>query len=188
MLVEFITRNHLFDYIDKRIFRVSQLRSDVDKWYSRTIYYALENQACNRVVFRYLLPSPITRVNIATSLNLYGVVSLEPVAEKLLSTLDLYPSSLISYILWEGKERDGDESSLVTYEDILEFTCETIGLHVNRKDEYILKRLLIIANHIDRFFDLSTNRTHLFYIFPLLAYVIRCAMDRLSDSRFNLNF
>jgi hypothetical protein len=185
MLVEFITRNKLFDYVDRHIFRVSQLRTDIEKWYSKTIYYAIEHQTSNRIFFKYLLPSPITRVTIATSLNLYGIVSLEPMGDKLLDTLDLYPERLMSYILWEAKERSIDDYVLNTYENILEFICETIGLHVNKKDEYILKRLLKIHEKLDEFYDLSSHHHHLFYIFPILAYVIRCAMDRLSDPVFN---
>jgi arsenate reductase-like glutaredoxin family protein len=187
MLVEFITRNGLFDYVDKRIFRISQLRTDIEKWYTKTIFYAIENQNYKRIVFKYYLPSPITRVTIATSLNLYGIVSLEPMADKFLDSLDLYPPGLLSYILWGGKERSIDDCILNTYEDILEFICETIGLYVNKKDTHILKRLLIIYEHIDEFFDLSINKHYLFYIFPILAFVIRKAMDRLSDSNYNIN-
>jgi hypothetical protein len=187
MLIEFITRNGLFDYVDRHIFRVNQLRTDIEKWYTKTIFYAIENRTCKRIVFKYLLPSPVTRVTIATSLNLYGVVSLEPMAEKLLDSLDLYPPRLISYILWEAKERSIEDCILNTYEDILEFICETIGLHVNKADEHILKRLLIIYEHIENFYDLSSNKSHLFYIFPILAYVIKCAMNRLSDSSYNIN-
>lgn len=187
MLVEFITKNHLFDYVDKHIFKVEQLRPDMEKWYSRTIYYAIENQTYDRIVFKYLLPSPITRVNIATSLNLYGIVSLEPVADKFLNSLDLYPSRLMSYILWEGKERSIDDYMLNTYENLLEFICETIGLYVNHKEDYILKRLLIVSEYIDKLYDLSGNKSHLFYIFPLLAYIIRYSMNKLSDSRFDIN-
>lgn len=185
MLVEFINRNRLFDYVDKHIFRVNQLRTDIEKWYSKTLYYAIENQTNNRIIFKYLLPSPITRVNIATSLNLYGIVSLEPMADKLLDSLDLYPPRLLSYILWEAKERSIVDYTFNTYEDILEFICETIGLHVNKKDEYILERLLKIHDKLDNFYDLSTQRHHMFYIFPLLAYVIRYTMDHLSDPVFN---
>jgi hypothetical protein len=185
MLVEFITRNKLFDYVDRHIFRVSQLRTDIEKWYSKTIYYAIENQTNNRIVFKYLLPSPVTRVTIATSLNLYGIVSLEPMADKLLDTLDLYPERLMSYILWEAKERSIDDYTLNTYENILEFICETIGLHVNKRYEFILERLLKIHGELDKFYDLSNQRHHMFYIYPILAYVIRCTMDRLSDPVFN---
>jgi hypothetical protein len=187
MLIEFITRNGLFDYVDRRIFKVNQLRTDIEKWYTRTIFYAIENQSPKRIVFKYLLPSPITRVTIATSLNLYGIVSLEPMAEKLLDTLDLYPPRLISYISWEAKERSINNVILNTYEDMLEFICEIIGLHVNRQEDVILKRLLIIYEYLDDFFDLSHHNNHLFYIFPIFAYVIRHAMNRLSDPSFNLN-
>jgi hypothetical protein len=187
MLVEFITRNNLFDYVDTHIFRVEQLKSDIERWYTRTIFYAIETQSCKRIVFKYLLPSPITRVTIATSLNLYGIVSLEPMAEKLLDTLDLYPPKLLSYMLWEGKERSLEDIIINNYDDTLELICEIIGLHVNRKEEYFLERLIILYNHIDEFFDISINSHHLFYIFPILAYVIRRAMNRLSDSSFNLN-
>jgi hypothetical protein len=115
-------------------------------------------------------------------------VSLEPMADKLLDSLDLYPPRLISYILWEAKERSLTSYILNTYEDMLEFICEIIGLHVHKHDDLLLKRLLLIYDHIDNFFDLSIDRHHLFYIFPLLAYVIQRAMDRLSDPEFNINY
>jgi hypothetical protein len=187
MLIEFMNRNKIFDYVNKHIFKISQLKTDIEKWYSKTIFYAIENKTNSRIIFKYLLPSPITRVNIATSLNLYGIVSLEPVAEKFLDSLDLYPPRLISYILWEAKERSIIDYRLNLYDDELEFICETIGLHVNRKEENILSRLLEIHKYIGTFFDLSKNKSHLFYIFPLLAYVIREAMDKLSDSNYSLN-
>jgi hypothetical protein len=187
MLVEFITRNRIFDYVDKHIFKITQLRTDVERWYSKTIFYAIENKTNSRIIFKYHLPSPITRVTIATSLNLYGVVSLEPMADKLLDTLDLYPPRLLAYILWEAKEKGVEDYKLNVYEDLLEFICETIGLYVNRREENILFRLLEIYNYLNQFFDLSNSKHHMFYIFPLLAYVIRSTMDRLSDSKFNLN-
>jgi hypothetical protein len=187
MLVEFITRNKLFDYVDKHIFRVNQLRTDSERWYSKTLYYAMENQTSKRVVFKYLLPSPITRVTIATTLNLYGVVSLEPMAEKLLDSLDLYPPKLLPYILWDAQEKNTEDYMLNSYENILEFICEIIGLHVNKKEEYMLDRLLKLYEYLDTFFDLSNSKHHMFYIFPLLALVIRRTMDRLSDPVYNIN-
>jgi hypothetical protein len=187
MLVEFITRNKLFDYVDRHIFRVNQLRTDGEKWYSKTIYYALENQTSKRIVFKYLLPSPVTRVTIATTLNLYGIVSLEPMAEKLLDSLDLYPPKLLSYILWDAQEKNLEDCLLNSYENILEFICEIIGLHVNKKEAYMLDRLLKLYEYLDTFFDLSNSKHHMFYLFPLLALVIRRTMDRLSDPVYNIN-
>jgi hypothetical protein len=187
MLVEFIARNRLFDYVGRHIFKVNQLKSDAERWYARTVFYAAENQTHKRLVFKYLLPSPVTRVTIASSLNLYGVVSLEPMAEKLLGSLDLYPPKLVSYILWEGKERSIGECMLNNYEDMLEFASEIIGLHVHKKDGHILSRLLRLHDCLDEFFGLSGSRHHMFYIFPLLAFVIRRAMARLSGPAYNLN-
>jgi hypothetical protein len=186
MLIEFILRNKLFDYVGRHIYRVSQLRIDTERWYSKTIYYALENRTNNRIFFRYLLPSTIARVTIVTSLNLYGAVLLEPIPQKLSGALDLYPPKLLSYIMWEAQEQNIDDFDLNNYDDLLECICETIGLYVNKKDETILLRLLKIYDYLDLFFDISTKQ-HIFYIFPMLAYVIRNAMNRLSIPEFSLN-
>jgi hypothetical protein len=186
MLIEFMVRNKIFDYVDRHIYRVSQLQVDTERWYSKTLFYAIENRTTSRIVFRYLLPSPINRVTIATSLNLYGVTSLEPSVQHTTGTLDLYPQKLISYVMWEAKERSVVDYRLNTYNDMLEFMCETIGLYVNKQDEHIIARLLKIYEYIDTFFDISVKQ-HMYYVFPVLAYVIRQAMDRLSDPTFSLN-
>jgi len=187
MLIEFITRNKMFAAVDRKIFRVTQLRQDIEKWYSGTIFYAVESQTIKRLKFKYLLPSPITRVTVASTLNLYGLVSLEPLADKLGSSIELYPAKLIPYLLWEIKERSVSNVLLNTYEDALELMCEAIGLYANKKEDVILSRLLLLYDHMDELLDSALRDQDSFYVFPLLSYVILKTMDRLSDQNFGLN-
>jgi hypothetical protein len=49
MLIEFITNNSLFANIGRKVFRVTQLQADLERWYSKTIFYALEHQNRNRL-------------------------------------------------------------------------------------------------------------------------------------------
>ena len=188
MLIEFITRTKLFFNVNGKIRYVTKLQEDLERWYSKTVYYAIENQTTSRLLFKYLNPSPITRVTIASTLNLYGTVSLEPAPERLVNTLDLYPKCLMKYLYWEGcRDRSVNNANLNTYSSTIDLICETIGLYVNKKEDAILSRLDLLSDHIEEFNDLSINDQNEFYLYPMLAFVVRKMMDRISDENFGLS-
>ena len=187
MLVEFITRTELFRNVDRKTYYVSKLMEDIERWYSKTIWYAIEHQNTGRLSFKYLNPSPVTRVTVASAYNLYGLVSLEPMPQHLDSCLDLYPKKLLKYIYWEGcSNRSVSDITVNEYSSIVDLICETIGLYVNRKEDAILSRLLLLNEHFDHFTDIGIRDQNEFYLFPMLAFVIRKCMDRLSDTNFGL--
>lgn len=187
MLIEFIIRTHLFMNVDNQTYYVSKLQEDLERWYSKTIYYALEHQTTGRLEFKYLLPSPITRVTVSTAMNLYGLVSLEPMPGFVSGCLELYPKKLLKYMYWDGcKDRSINDVTVNTYSSIVDLICETIGLYVNKKDDAILSRLLLLNEHFSEFSEIGIRDQNEFYLFPLLAFVIRKTMDRLSDENFGL--
>lgn len=188
MLIEFIVRTGLFTNVDRHTYYISKLQEDLERWYSKTIFYALEHQSCGRLSFKYHLPSPITRVTIASTMNLYGLVSLEPLPGYIDGCLSLYPKSLIKYFYWEGcSDRSIKDVTLNTYSSIVDLICETIGLYVNKREDAILSRLLLLNEHFSEFSEIGLRDQNEFYLFPLLAFVIRKTMDRLSDSNFGLS-
>jgi len=188
MLVEFVTRTELFRNVDRRTYYVSKLMQDLERWYSRTIWYAIEHQNTSRFDFKYINPSPITRLTVASAYNVYGLVSLEPAPAHLDSCLDMYPKKLIKYIFWEGcSDRSIKDVTLNTYSSIVDLICETIGLYVNKKEDAILSRLLMLSEYFDQFSEIGLRDQNEFYLFPMLAFVIRKCMDRLSDTNFGLS-
>lgn len=187
MLIEFITRTELFRNVDRRTYYVSKLMQDLERWYSKTIWYAIEHQTTSRFDFKYLNPSPITRLTIASTYNMYGLVSLEPSPVHLDSCIDMYPQKLMKYIFWEGcSDRSIKDVTVNTYSSIVDLICETIGLYVNKKEDAILSRLMLLSEYFDEFSEIGLRDQNEFYLFPMLAYVIRKCMDRLSDSNFGL--
>ena len=187
MLIEFITNNSLFANIGRKVFRVTQLQSDLERWYSKTIFYALEHQNRNRLQFRYTLPSPITRVTIASTLNLYGVVSIEPLMAHTDNCIELIPRKLFEYTLSDlPDDRKIEDVTQNIYASIMDLICETIGLYINKRENVLLERLLLLEEHIDEFCQLSIKDQNSFYLFPMLSFVIRKTMDRLSDPNFGL--
>lgn len=189
MLVEFITKNSIFTNVNRKIYRVTQLQEDLERWYSKTIFYAIEKQSNKRFDFRYFIPSPITRLTIAGSLNLYGVVSLEPSMDFHKGCLNLYPSDLIDYTINPNlllEERSEKDLSMNVYRSAIDLICEIIGLYINKKEDLIVDRILLLDEYIEEFNELSIGDQHAFYLYPMLAYVIRKSMDRLSDANFGL--
>lgn len=189
MLCEFVTKNNLFKRVDRKIYRITNLLKDLEKFYSKTVWYALEKQTTSNLRFVSMLPAPVTRVNMSTPLALYGLVNLEPLAVSMDGALDLYPVELIPYMKWENidKNRSLENIKLNKYSDMIELICETIGLYVNKKEEYIKDRLLLMHSKLDEFFDLSIRDQNTFYLFPMLAYVIQKAADRISSADFALS-
>ncbi len=188
MLVEFITRNSLFANIDRKIFRVTQLQTDLERWYNKTIFYAIEHQNRNKLQFRYTIPSPITRVTIASTLNLYGVVSIEPSMSHMDNCLELVPRKLFEYTLTNlPEDRSIKNISQNIYSSMVDLICETISLYINKREDALLERILLLGEHIDEFCQLSIKDQNSFYLFPMLSFVIRKTMDRLSDVNFGLS-
>ena len=184
------TKKKRKDMIHRKIFRVTQLKEDLERWYSKTIFYALEHQTTERLKFKYLIPSPYTRVTIASTLNLYGTVSLEPSTAEFPNCLNMYPKELIPYMLWNSdscKERSIADVSLNTYNDMIDLICETIGLYVNKREDAVLCRLEAMYKKLDEFYELDIKDQNTFYLFPMLAYIIQKTMDRLSDVNFGLS-
>ena len=187
MLVEFIVRTGLFRNIDKHTYYVTKLQQDLERWYSKTLWYAIENQTMGRFEFKYIMPCPITRATVASAYNLYGLVSLEPSAAFLGNCLEMYPKKLFKYMYWEGCEnRSIKDISVNTYSSIVDLICETIGLYVNKREDAIISRLMLLAEHFEEFAEIGLRDQNEFYLFPMLAFVIRKMMDRLSDENFGL--
>lgn len=189
MLVEFITKNSIFTNVNRKVYRVTQLQSDLERYYSKTIFYAIEKQSNKRFDFRYFIPSPITRMTISGSLNLYGVVSLEPSITFHKGCLNLYPRDLIDYTINPNlllDERSEKDISLNVYCSAVDLICEIIGLYINKKEDIIIDRILLLNDFIEEFNELSIRDQNAFYLYPMLAYVIRKSMDRLSDINFGL--
>lgn len=187
MLIEFITRTKLFFNINGKIRYVTKLQEDLEHMYSKTIFYALENQTTSRLLYRHLIPAPVTRVTIASTLNLYGTVTLDPSPVYNSMCLPMYPKCLMKYMFWEGCEnRSVKDISVNVYNDMVDLICETIGLYVNKKEDSILSRIYLLRDNIDEFNDLSILDQNQFYLYPMLAYVLRKMMDRLSDENFGL--
>ncbi len=187
MLIEFIIRTKLFNRVKKRIYKPTQLQQDLEKWYSKTVFYALDHQTNRLLRFKTFLPTPITRVTVASTLNLYGMVSLEPYIDPMSNTLNLYPPKLIESMMWNDKERSDEDINLNTYADMIELMVETVGLYVRKKDDCILSRLLKMYDNFEDFYELSIRDQNTFYLFPMVAYVIIKTMDRLSDPNFGLS-
>lgn len=187
MLVEFVTKTELFRNVNGRVCYVTKLMQDIEHWYSKTIWYAIEHQTTGRFDLKYLNPSPITRLTVASMYNVYGLVSLEPSPVHLANSLAMYPKKLLKYVFWEGcSDRSVSDVTVNTYSSVVDLICETIGLYVNRKEDAILGRLLLLSEHFDQFAEIGLRDQNEFYLFPMLAFVIRKCMDRLSDANFGL--
>ena len=102
-------------------------------------------------------------------------------------SLDLYPKKLLQYAFWEGcANRSISDIKVNTYTSIVDLICETIGLYINRREDAILSRLMLLFEHFDQFAEIGLRDQNEFYLFPMLAFVIRKCMDRLSDDNFGL--
>lgn len=186
MLIEFINKTKLFNRVNKRIYKPTQLQQDLEKWYSKTVFYALDHQTNRLLRFKTFLPTPITRVTVASTLNLYGMVSLEPCIQPMGNTLNLYPPKLVESMLWNDGERSDEDISINTYSDMIDLMVETVGLYVRKKDDCIMPRLVKMYDNFEDFYELSIRDQNTFYLFPMVAYVIIKTMDRLSDPNFGL--
>lgn len=184
MLVEFINKTKMFNKVKKRIYKPTQLQHDLEKWYSKTVFYALEHQTTKLLKFKTFIPSPITRVTVASTLNLYGMVSLEPTVNSMEGTLGLYPSNLIPEMLWNDGEKVDEDITLNYYNDMIDLMCETVGLYTRKKEECVLSRLLTMYDNFEDFYELSIQDQNTFYLFPMIGYIIVQIMDRLSDPNF----
>lgn len=187
MLIEFITKNRIFDRVCRKLYRVSQLQQDLERWYHKTIFYAIEHQQTTNLRFKTFIPAPITRVTIASTLNLYGVVSLEPCIEPMGNTLELYPNGLLECMLWGGKDKSDSDITVNTYKDMIDLMNDCIGLYTRKKDSECMSRLLLMYEHFEDFYQLSIRDQNQFYLFPIIAFIITKMMDRLSDDNFGLS-
>ena len=186
MLIEFVTKTKIFNRVKKRIFKVSQLQQDLEHWYNKTVFYALEHQTTKLLKYKTFIPAPITRVTIASNLNLFGTVSLEPSAQSMENTLGLYPTKLIPDMLWGDEFKSDTDINLNTYNDMIDLICETLGLYTRKKEDCIMSRLLLMYDNFEDFYELSIKDQNTFYLFPMLGYVICKMMDMLSDPNFGL--
>jgi hypothetical protein len=112
---------------------------------------------------------------------------LEPLPEKTIDSLDLYPHQLLTHILWRGGAREPVEFALDKYDDLIDMACEAVGFYVHHREDRIVGHCLELYDHIDQFFDLSDRKNIVYYLFPVLGYIIKKSMDRLSSSEYNLN-
>lgn len=183
LLTEFIIKTGLFSKVNKKVYRPTQLQSDYERSYGKSIYYALEYQTNKRFSYKYHLPSPVTRLNIATNLNLYGVVILEPFEALHQACIQMWPKNFLNYVFWQGVEgRDPKDPSLNVYTNTVELICEIIGMWINKKDiNGLITRLDCLYDKIDEFASLSYRDQNQFYLFPMLAFIIRKVMDIISE-------
>lgn len=185
-LMEFITRHNLFQYINKRIIRPTKFVPDLQKMYTGTIFYALEQQNYRRFTFTHFVPVPIVHSSPSNLPHLYGKVDLVPTLEILQGAIYLYHPQLVYKVRSIPANVPVNEIAVHTVNNILELCVDTIALYVNKIESDYIGRLTLILNNLDKLLIENTRTEFNFYLFPLLSYIAKKMMEKLSDKSFSI--
>lgn len=187
-LIEFITRNRIFEKIEGFPTIPSQYSSNRSpNAYNKTLFYALEKQNKTKFVYRYQMPVELSLASIGSQPTLYGMISLIHVPTYSDSILSLFPQDIYELInLQVSKKVPIKELDQRTVYDLIKYL---IVFFINKEYEICKNILISIYDKKDTIEDMGNYilMNEIFYIIPILGYIIKEFCDYITDSNSSNN-
>lgn len=194
-LNEFMFKNRLFRKYDGILLFVEPMLTIDRVSYKRSIYNCLE--ACTVAYFKNTSVSPVMIEMLQQGLCSYLVgkqnviysdpnIDHEDILDDMNPFKEFFPKTLTEAII-NGKKADMSvKCSGMVYASIESFIIETITRYIYGKLDDFVDRIKYLHENIDNLYEHNIAYNDIFYLFPLLGYVIEQSLQKMySDNKYD---
>lgn len=186
MLNHFITKNRIFRKYDGITLSVEALLNLDRVSYKRSIFNCLETRTVANFKNTFVSPVNIGYMQHGVPSYLVGkknvIYSDVPIIDG--SEEEFFPIKLTSNII-NGKKSDEmkDPCSSRMYSSIEAMIIETITRFVYKETHDFIDRFEYLYNNIDKLYEHNMKYSDIYYLFPMLGYVIEKSLEEIySDN------
>lgn len=179
LLNEFIAKNNIFRSYDGLLIAIEPVLPQDRTVYRRSIFGCLETTSVSYYKNTIVSPINITISQPGLPAFFVGKKNIIHSAEKSLynsgnpdDEVELLPSNLVNRIL-NGKTLDlTTHCSKSVYGSVDSLIIETIVRYVYKHTDDFLDRFMYLHDHIDDLYETVIAHPNIYYLFPLLGFVI----------------
>lgn len=189
LLNNFIGKNRIFRDFNGLLLSVEPKMGIDNVNYRRSIFGCLETQNISNYKNNFVLP---TKIQILTpEINAYFVGKFNVIHDDEISSFselpDFFPQSLIEQVK-NGKSKDLNVTfNGLVYNSIESVIIDTIMRYVYKKTNDFVDRFLYLYENIDNLYEHNISYANIYYLFPMLGYVIENKLEEMYSSNTVLN-
>lgn len=186
MLNHFMTKNRIFRKYDGMLLSVEALLNLDRVSYKRSIFNCLETQTVANFKNTFVSPVNIGYMQHGVPSYLVGkknvIYSNTPIAN--IDKEHVFPENLTNKVI-NGKKIDDMRDSCVNkiYNSVESMIIETIVRFIYKENHDFIDRFEYLYNNIDKLYEHDMDYSDIYYLFPMLGYVIDKSLDEIySDN------
>ena len=187
MLNHFITKNRIFRKYDGVTLSVEALLNLDRVGYKRSIFNCLETRTVANFKNTFVSPVNIDYMQHGVPSYLVGkknvIYSDVPIMDCVPDEEQIFPTKLTTNILNGNKSEMQDPCSNKVYSSIESMIIETIVRFVYKQTHDFIDRFEYLYNNIDKLYEHNIKYADIYYLFPMLGYVIEKSLEEIySDN------
>ena len=187
MLNHFITKNRIFRKYDGVTLSVEALLNLDRVGYKRSIFNCLETRTVANFKNTFVSPVNIAYMQHGVPSYLVGkknvIYSDVPIMDCVPDEEQIFPTKLTTNILNGNKSEMQDPCSNKVYSSVESMIIETIVRFVYKQTHDFIDRFEYLYNNIDKLYEHNIKYADIYYLFPMLGYVIEKSLEEIySDN------
>lgn len=189
LLNNFIGKNHIFRNYSGLLLAVGPRLGIDNVNYRRSVFGCLETQNISNYKNNFVLP---TKVQMLTpEINAYFVGKFNVIHDDEITSFselpDFFPQPLVEQIK-TGKNRDLNLLFNGTiYDSIESVIIDTIVRFIYKKTDDFVDRFVYLYDNTDNLYEHNISYANIYYLFPMLGFIIERKLEEMYTSNSNLS-
>lgn len=186
-LNEFIAKHRVFRYFDNLLITIDPLLPEDRIAYKRSVFGCVETRSVSNYKNKFVSPIKINVCQPGISPLFVGKTNILHTENLIPNVKDeVFPSSLIKQ-LDTGKSADMNIScNDKAYPSLESLIIETITRFVYKKTDDFVDRFKTLYENIDDLYEHKIMAIDIYYLFPLLGYIIEKTIEELYEDNITL--
>lgn len=186
----FMTRNRIFRNYDGVLLSVQPLLGEDRVGYKRSIFGCLEAQSIVNYKNTFVLPSSIDiltpEINsyLVGKMNALHVDRIDPIFH---DNYEFFPESLTNQLKNGNKLALNGSFKSKLYNSIDSIIIETIVCYVYKAKDDFVDRFLHLYDKMDDLYEHNISYVNIYYLFPLLGYVLEKQLEEMYSDNIELD-
>lgn len=185
----FISKNRIFRDFNGLLLAVEPKMGIDNVNYRRSVFGCVETQAVSNYKNTFVLPVKIER--LTPEINAYFVGKFNVIHDDEVSSFtelpEFFPKSLMERIK-NGKTQDFNlKFDGIVYNSIESMIIDTIVRYIYKKTDDFVDRFLYLYDNTDNLYEHNISYANIYYLFPLLGYIIERKLEEMYSSNTLLN-
>lgn len=188
LLNTFITKHRIFRNYNGLLLSVEPKMGEDRVGYKRSIFNCLETKSIANYKNTFVLPIKIEI--LSPNINSYFVGKMNAIhtdSPNLSDKPDFFPESLMTQLV-NGKNVDmNTKFTNLVYNSIDSFLIDTIVRWCYDKRDDFVDRFKYLYENIDNLYEHDISYANIYYLFPMIGYILNRTLDEMYSDNINLN-